>query len=94
MKSKSPISELAHYRFDNFQHPVLTFLADLEMGWHVLEKAPGAAALDYIRGNPLNFEDGVLLPHDIRGAENYLLDLIKPILQTACTKGSKVYLFW
>lgn len=93
VKSKSSISELAHYRFDNFQHPILTHLADLDMGWHVLEKAPGGAALDYIRGNLLNFEDGILLPHDIPGTENDLLDLIMPILQTACAKGSKVFLF-
>lgn len=93
MKSQSAISELAHYRFDNFEHPVLTYLSELTMGWHVLDKAPGGAALDYIRGNLLNFEDGILLPHDVPGSENDLLDLIMPILQTACAKQSKIFLF-
>ena len=93
VKSQNAISELAHYRFDNFQHPVLTHLSELPMGWHVLEKAPGGAALDYIRGNLLNFEDGILLPHDVPGSENDLLDLIMPILRIACTKQSKIYLF-
>lgn len=65
----------------------------LELDWHVLDKAPGGAALDYIRGNLLSFEDGILLPHDEPGSENDLLDLIMPILETACTKQLKIYLF-
>ena len=93
VKSKSSISELALYRFDNFQHPISAKISDLEMGWHELEKKPGGASLDYIRGNLLNLGDGILLPHDIPGMENDLLDLIMPILQTASSKKSKIYLF-
>lgn len=93
VKSKSAISELACYRFDNFQHPVLREISDLGRGWHNLEKKPGGAALDYVRGNLFHFKDGILLPHDIPGAENDLLDLMMPILQTASSKQSKIYLF-
>ncbi|MBV7262505.1 DUF2278 family protein [Photobacterium sp. WH24] len=93
VKSKGSLSELAYYRFDNFQHPILTEISELGMGWHELDKKPGGGALDYIRGNLLNFEDGILLPHDIPGVGNDLLDLIMPILRTASSKKSKIYLF-
>ena len=50
VKSKSSISELALYRFDNFQHPISAKISDLEMGWHELEKKPGGGHRSTIFG--------------------------------------------
>lgn len=93
VKSASAISELALYKFEGFDHPVVDYLKDLTPGYHPLEGKPNTAALDYLRGNLLNFEDGLLLPHDIPGRENDLLDLIMPVLQRAAAANAKIYLF-
>ncbi len=93
VKSKAAISELALYKIENFSHPILDELNGFGPGFHVLDRQPGGAALDYIRGNLLNLGDGILLPHDIPGMENDLLDLVMPVLERAVAKRSKIYLF-
>lgn len=93
VKSKSAISELALYKSENFVHPIVDMLKDHETGIHRIDSRPGGLALDYIRGNLLDLSDGILLPHDIPGRENDLLDLIMPVLQRAAEKRSKIFLF-
>ena len=93
VKSASAISELALYKIEGFDHPVLEHLQELPPGYHPLERRPNTAALDYLRGNLLNFENGLLLPHDIPGRENDLLDLIMPVLQRAVSVNAKLFLF-
>lgn len=93
VKSKSAISELALYKSENFLHPIVDALTGCESGRHRIDSRPGGLALDYIRGNFLDLSDGILLPHDIPGRENDLLDLIMPVLQRAAKKRSKIYLF-
>lgn len=93
VKSQSAISELALYKSENFVHPIVDVLKERERGSHRIDSRPGGLALDYIRGNLLDLSNGILLPHDIPGSENDLLDLIMPILQRAAEKRSRVYLF-
>ena len=93
VKSKAAISELALYKIEDFVHPIVPLLSGVARGYHELPPEPNTLALDYIRGNLLNFEDGLLLPHDIPGRENDLLDLIMPVLENAVSKRSKIYLF-
>lgn len=93
VKSRSAISEIALYKSENFVHPIVDALKDRERGSHRIESRPGELVLDYIRGNLLDLSDGILMPHDIPGRENDLLDLIMPVLQRAAEKRSKVYLF-
>ena len=93
VKSASAISELALYKIETFQHPLIDQLEQLSLGYHPLGRTPNSLALDYLRGNLVKFEEGLLLPHDIPGRENDLLDLIMPVLQRAVDMRAKVYLF-
>ena len=93
LKSKTPQSEVAHYRDGDFRHPVLDHVRDLPVGWSDLASAPGSGALDYLRGDLFDLRTGRLLPHDIPGRKNDLLDVIMPVLRKACAHGSTIWLF-
>jgi uncharacterized protein YukJ len=51
---------------------VLDAVAAQPAGWNVLERTPGGAALDFIRGNLFNRDDFVKLPFDVPGPDNDL----------------------
>lgn len=93
VKSLSAISELVVWVDLNFNHPITEKLAELEHGFTRLERTANGLALDYIRGNLIELEDGRILPHDIPGAENDVLDLVLPILQAAVQRQAVVHLF-
>ncbi|MCW2308144.1 DUF2278 family protein [Rhodobium gokarnense] len=93
VKSTAAISELALYKDEHFSHPVLQLLPEVSPGFHQLPPKPNSLAIDYIRSNLLDFSEGLLLPHDIPGRENDLLDLMLPTLRQAAEKKSKVFLF-
>jgi len=93
VKSTAAISELALYKDENFVHPIIDKLQQFDLGMHRVDSAPGGIAFDYIRGNLLDLSSGILLPHDVPGVENDLLDMIMPTLQRAVAKQSRLYLF-
>ena len=93
VKSTAAISELALFKNENFIHPIIAKLKQFELGMHRIDSTPDTVALDYIRGNLLDLTDGILLPHDVPGVENDLLDIVMPVLQRAVNKKSKIYLF-
>ncbi|PLX31773.1 MAG: hypothetical protein C0600_04765 [Ignavibacteria bacterium] len=93
VKSGSSISELVVWINTDFQHPITGNLEPLEQGFTSVESAANGLALDYIRSNVVNFEDGHILPHDIPGAENDVLDLVLPLLENAVQRQAVVYLF-
>lgn len=93
VKSGSAISELVVYIDLNFQHPITKNLAELQPGFLKLENKPNGLALDYIRGNLVDPKTGRILPHDIPGKENDVLDLVKPLLDAAVARGATVHLF-
>jgi uncharacterized protein YukJ len=72
VKSKDPPSEVQYLIDSNFRHPVLEAVAAQPEGWNVLERKPGGAALDFIRGNLFNRDDFVKLPFDVAGPDNDL----------------------
>ncbi|MEY2441118.1 MAG: hypothetical protein QOJ46_544 [bacterium] len=72
VKSDQPPSDLEYLIDSNFRHPVLDAVAAQPEGWNVLERKPGGAALDFIRGNLFNRDDFVKLPFDVPGPDNDL----------------------
>lgn len=76
VKSGAPPSELKYLVVNDFQHPMTDALSELDDGLHEINPAPGAIALDYIRGNLFPIEEMRILPHDAPGPDNDLNDLL------------------
>ncbi len=83
VKSQLSPSELLYLVDDNFQHPLLSQLMDLSLGFHQLETQPGGMALDYIRGNLFRTDGMKPLPPDVPGPDNDLKELIDLYIQRA-----------
>jgi uncharacterized protein YukJ len=93
VKSKSAISELVYWHIPDFRHPITARLTGLAPGFSRLPPRPGTLALDYIRGNLMEFATGRVLPHDIPGGPNDIIDFVMPELQAAINRHATVYLF-
>ncbi len=93
-KSQSAISELVVYIDLNFDHLITDKLAELKPGFLKLENKENGLALDYIRGNLIkDMTKGRILPHDIPGKENDILDLVVPLLESAVARRATIHLF-
>ena len=90
-------SRLAYWAVSDFTHGVTQKLAQLSNGFHLLagtlEQGLDGLALDYIRSNLFNRANGRILPHDIDGADNDILDQLKPILDKAISTQAIVYVY-
>lgn len=90
-------SRLVCWLSQNFQNPIVDELEKLDIGFHLLEgtdeQRPGGLALDYIRGNLFQKQTGRLLPHDIPGRDNDILDALKPVLDRAILNKATIYLY-
>lgn len=93
VKSGSAISELVVWINLNFTHTITEKLSGLKQGFTRLENKANGLALDYIRGNLMNLKDGRVLPHDIPGTENDVLDLVLPLLESAVQRQAVIHLF-
>ena len=72
VESKLAPSELEYLIDSNFRHPILDAVTALPAGWSTLERKPGGAGLDFIRGNLFNRDDMRPLPFDVPGPDNDL----------------------
>jgi uncharacterized protein YukJ len=90
-------SRLVFWPVTDFQHPLIHELGLLDIGFHGLtgtdEQGPNSLALDYIRSNLFPRRTGRLLPHDIPGANNDIIDVLKPILDRAIGNGATIFLY-
>ncbi len=93
VKSLSEISELVFWFIPNFQHPIVNKLSDLDRGFQQIASGAGGVALDYIRGNLMNFREGRILPHDLPEERDDIIDYVMPELQSAIERNATVYLF-
>ncbi|KAB8208988.1 hypothetical protein BDV34DRAFT_233039 [Aspergillus parasiticus] len=93
-KSDSRLVFWLDKKFENFQNEQLR---ELKPGFHrlegTMEQAPNGLALDYIRGNLFHRETGRLLPHDIPGPDNDILDELIPLLDAAVDNDSVIYIY-
>ncbi len=76
VKSKLSPSELLYLVVDDFQHVMLEQLAEVSLGYTLLDSAPNGAALDFIRANLFDPQHMKPLPHDIPGPDNDLNEKI------------------
>ena len=91
-------SRLAYWTVANFTHPITTQLAELSLGFTLLAatRQQGGAnglALDFIRSNLFDRTSGRILPHDVQGANNDILDELKPLIDRALADEAKVFIF-
>ncbi|KAK3347264.1 hypothetical protein B0T25DRAFT_298094 [Lasiosphaeria hispida] len=90
-------SRLASWILPEFQHPITQRLASLDDGFHPLtgtaEQGRNGLALDFVRGNLFQRSQGRILPHDIPGANNDILDVLKPILDQAIADHATVHIY-
>ncbi|KAM7208261.1 DUF2278 domain containing protein [Naviculisporaceae sp. PSN 640] len=85
-------SRLAYWTVSKFEHPVTTDLASLQPGFKPLDGTDGLA-LDFIRGNLFDRSTGRILPHDVDGPDNDILDQLKPILDRAIAEDATAYIY-
>ncbi|KAF2472774.1 uncharacterized protein BDR25DRAFT_324103 [Lindgomyces ingoldianus] len=87
-------SRLVYWAAPNFKHPITQQLSSLQPGFAPLDDAgAGSIALDFIRGNLFQRQSGRILPHDIPGANNDILDVLKPILDRSIKDDATIYLY-
>ncbi|KAJ6439233.1 spectrin repeat domain-containing protein [Purpureocillium lavendulum] len=90
-------SRLAYWLVQDLQHPIIDQLQVLDSGFRLLEGTNGqrhdGLALDYIRGNLFQKENGTLLPHDIPGEKNDIIDALTPVLNAAISREATIYLY-
>lgn len=90
-------SRLAFWTLSHFAHAITEKLAALNDGFQLLagtsEQGHGGLALDFIRGNLFRRGDGRILPHDVEGPDNDILDQLKPILDRAISADATVYIY-
>ncbi|RHZ46403.1 uncharacterized protein CDV56_102829 [Aspergillus thermomutatus] len=78
------------------RHPIIDKLSALEPGFHLLEDtkpSPDGPRIDYVRSNLFNVNSGRLLPHDIEGPDNDIIDVLEPEIRQAIEHQAEVYLF-
>ncbi|MDC7222136.1 MAG: YukJ family protein [Spirochaetales bacterium] len=93
VKSLSAISELVFWLIPDFTHPLTDGLPGLEKGFTKIKGEADSLALDYIRGNLMKLEEGRMLPHDLPGEGNDIIDMVMPELQRAINRKADIYLF-
>ncbi len=93
-------SRLAYWAAPRFIHPITEELAALNdgvYGFQLLagtsEQGPGGLALDFIRGNLFDRNSGRILPHDVAGPDNDILDEVRPIIDRAISTDATVYIY-
>lgn len=93
VKSSSALSELVFWHVQDFKHPLVEKLRELDRGFTPIPSVSGGNALDYIRGNLIDLKQGRLLPHDLPGPRDDIIDYILPELQSAIRRRARIYLF-
>jgi uncharacterized protein YukJ len=83
-------SRLVYWLNRKLQLTITDDFQNLNPGFHALH---GKNGLDYIRQKLLKIEDGAVLPHDIPGPNNDILDELIPILKDGIHHKATIYLF-
>ena len=93
-KNESRLTYWVDHDFKN--HPIVNSLTDLSSGFSPLEETdpvPTGVRLDYIRSNLFNVNDGRILPHDVPGSNNDIIDVLEPEVKQAINSKADIYLF-
>ncbi|TGC08907.1 DUF2278 family protein [Methanolobus halotolerans] len=92
VRSRVPPSELLYYVDEDFDHPVISRLESLDMGFHSLEDKKDMS-LDYVRGGLFDVSSMEMLHHDISGPDNDLNEKIRDYVKAAIKTEGTVYAF-
>ncbi|PYI18982.1 O-methyltransferase [Aspergillus violaceofuscus CBS 115571] len=96
IKSRDDETRLAYFvRHDFVNHPIAEKLANLAFGFHPIAQVDelDGKGLDYIRGSLFPSQKGRVLPHDIPGANNDLIDVLKPEVKKAIQAEATIFVF-
>ncbi|GAQ07436.1 uncharacterized protein YukJ [Aspergillus lentulus] len=94
VKSTDKDTRLVFWLDRAFSHPITQFLSALDEGFTLLNSNTQPQGLDYIRTKSLvDINAGKVLPHDIPGPNNDILDSLDPILSTAIAQKARMYVF-
>lgn len=90
-------SRLAYWTVPSFTHPITDKLSTLTPGFTPLADTPeqglDGLALDFIRGILFDRSSGRILPHDVDGPNNDILDELKPLLDRALAAKATAYIY-
>ena len=94
VKSQLAPSEVEYVIRERFDHPLLTTVEAMPLGFTPLAPTPTSGALDYIRGNLFDRTEMRPLPHNVPGFDNDLNDKIDRVMQRAVSdETALVYAF-
>ncbi|CAH0028147.1 unnamed protein product [Clonostachys rhizophaga] len=93
IKSLSPDSRLVYWLIQDFKHPLTAKLKSLSPGFQRISRDQHDIALDILRSNVVNVLDGSVVPHDLPGDKNDIIDFIKPFFDNAIQKKATVYIY-
>ncbi|GKZ39979.1 hypothetical protein AbraIFM66950_001795 [Aspergillus brasiliensis] len=96
IKSTAKDSRLAYWvNHKIVEHPISGKLANLDYGFHPIEDLSDfdGKGLDFIRGNLFVTKSGRVLPHDIPGTNNDIIDVLEPEVKKAIQQKATIYLF-
>ncbi|MDQ1636126.1 MAG: hypothetical protein QOJ32_2935 [Frankiaceae bacterium] len=92
--SQQAPSELLFLAVDDFRHPVLDVVGELDDGWTALASRPQTGALDFVRASLFDPAAMQPLPPDLPGPDNDLADRLEQYAQRAIADPtSRCYAF-
>ena len=93
IKSVDRDSRLAYWvNYTLSDHPIVQNLANLDFGFHDIHKVKDSC-LDYIRSDLFDAKKGRLLPHDIDGPNNDMIDVLVPEIKKSIDEQAEIYIF-
>ena len=94
VRSAQSPPDLLYVAVEDFAHPLVAALNDLEDGLTSVPSGPGGVALDYIRGNLFDRTEMRPLPADVPGPDNDLSDKIDHFVGRAMNDSqARLYAF-
>ncbi|KAL4905458.1 hypothetical protein BDW74DRAFT_177828 [Aspergillus multicolor] len=75
------------------QNPIIDEISRLSYGFRPAEDPKDTLRLDYIRHSLFNTTYGRLLPHDIPGQFNDIIDVLQPNIEQAIREKAELYIF-
>ncbi|KAL4924955.1 uncharacterized protein BDV17DRAFT_300704 [Aspergillus undulatus] len=80
-----------NYQID--QNAIVDELAGLKLGFSPINTGARGLGLDYINNSLFKCSSGRLLPHDIPGQFNDIIDVLQPDIERAIDEHAEVYVF-
>jgi uncharacterized protein YukJ len=83
-------SRLVYWVNEKLDASILKDFSDLPLGW---QKLDGKKGLDYLRDKLFVKKDGIVLPHDIPGENNDIIEALTPHIKRSCGEKATIYIF-